>query len=135
MNFAVNLWSVVLAVVASSVVMAIWYGPLFGKQWMVLMGFDDSHKAEMKKRMGKAWGIAIVSAFVEAYVLAQLLQLANLTDASGAIQFTFMLWLGFVAAIGTSEVSWEGKSWKLYGINVGYCLVSMLVMSLVLLWK
>jgi len=135
MNFPVNLWSVLGAVVVSCALMAAWYGPLFGKLWRHLMGLSEEKQVEMMKgRMGKAWGIAVVATAVQAYFLAYFLQLGNIADSSSALQLSFMLWLGFVATVMTGAVSWENKPWKLWTLNAGYYLVSLLLMSVVLVY-
>jgi hypothetical protein len=48
----------------------------------------------------------------------------------------FFNWLGFVAPVSLGTVLWDGKSWKLWFINSGYYLVSLLLMgSLLSVWK
>ena len=42
------------------------------------------------------------------------------------------LWLGFFVPIHLSGIVWEKKSWKLFGINAGYHLVSLLIAALIL---
>lgn len=48
----------------------------------------------------------------------------------------FWNWLGFVAPVTLGGVLWEGKPWKLWGLNNGYQLLSLLVMGVILaLWR
>lgn len=136
---AINIWAVLGSVVLACILGTLWYGPIFGKQWMHLMGITHESMEEMKKKggsMGKSYGIMIAASLVEAYVLAYLIKATGTTDSSMALQLGFWIWLGFVASIGTGIVSWEGKPWKLFWINTGYQLVSILMMSLVLVnWQ
>lgn len=47
----------------------------------------------------------------------------------------FWNWLGFVAPVTLGAVLWEGKHWKLWFLNNGYYLVTLLLMGAVLaLW-
>jgi hypothetical protein len=48
-EITINYAAVLLAAVANMVVGMLWYGPLFGKQWQALMGFNaDSMKSITK---------------------------------------------------------------------------------------
>ena len=48
----------------------------------------------------------------------------------------FWNWLGFVAPVTLGSVLWEGKSPKLWVLNNGYYLVSLIVMGVILaLWQ
>jgi hypothetical protein len=44
-----------------------------------------------------------------------------------------MCWLGFIATTSLGMVLWEGKSWKLYAINIGYYFVTFIIGGLFLL--
>ena len=53
-NVVVNCWAVLVSAIASMVIGSIWYGPLFGKQFLKAMGMDQwspEKQAEMKKAM------------------------------------------------------------------------------------
>jgi len=133
MQFDVNLLAVFIAAIAGMVVGAAWYSKfLFGGQWMALMGFTDEHKRKAQKGMAKSFGLGFVAQLVTAYVLAYFVQLAGVASVASALTLGFWVWLGFVAAIMLGVVLWEGKSAKLYAINAGYQLVSILVMATVL---
>lgn len=130
-----------IAVFASAVIAMVsgflWYGPLFGKQWMKLMGFTKSDMEKAKaKGMGKSYGMMLVSAVVMSYVLAIFV---SMSDASSAVEgaiIAFWTWLGFVATVSLSSVLWENKSYSLYYLNVGYYLVSLVLMgALLATWR
>ena len=78
----------------------------------------------------------MVSAVVMAYVLAHVLEMSKsaLGDMGlmSGIQSGFWTWLGFVATSMLGKVLWEGKSWKLYVLDAGYYLVSLVLMGAVL---
>jgi hypothetical protein len=60
-------------------------------------------------------------------------QMSPLASAMNAAIFT---WLGFYVPGHLSSTVWEQKSWKLFGINSGYNLLSLLVAALILCyWK
>jgi uncharacterized SAM-binding protein YcdF (DUF218 family) len=59
----VNLWSVLVAAIATMVVGFLWYSPLlFARPWMVAMGYDPEDKAkaeELRKGAGKSYAISL----------------------------------------------------------------------------
>jgi hypothetical protein len=125
-------YAAVLAAAASNMVIGtLWYSKvLFGKQWMTLIGKTEE---QIKKgNPAKAMAGTAVAAFVMAYVMAHMVDFTRATTMSGGLQAGFWLWLGFVATVGTNSVFFEGKSWKLYALNMGYYLVSLLVMGAIL---
>ena len=136
-DITINYVAVLAAAVANMVVGFLWYGPVFGKIWMKLMGFTPEKMEEMKKKpMGKSYAIMFASSLVMAYVLAHFVAVWNVTDIWGAVQLAFWIWLGFIATVVVSTVLWEGKSWQLYFLNIAYYLVSLSAMTLILVaWK
>lgn len=130
-----------LAVLASTIVMmalgSLWYGPLFGKQWMALMGFDPARIADMQAKgaaaMWKSYAIMALGALLMSYVLQHALIFATAylgtTGVGGGFQVGFWNWLGFVAPVMVGSVIWEGKPWKLFIINAGYYLVGLLIIG------
>jgi hypothetical protein len=137
----VNYLAVLLAAVTNMVLGYVWFGPLFGKTWMHLMGMTrekmDTQKA--KTAMWRGYSLAFVGSVVMAYVLSHFLTFAIFyTDATGVpagLMVGFWSWLGFVAPVTLSSVLWEGKPWKLWFLLNGYYLVSALIMGCILaLW-
>jgi hypothetical protein len=135
----VNYLGVLLAAVASMVLGFVWYGPLLGKPWMKEMGMTDKDMKEaQKKMMGPMYLLSFVGSLVMAFVLAHSTVFAGsymkVSGASAGLQAGFWSWLGFVAPVQMTDVLFGGKSWKLYQINTGYQLASLLLMGLVLGW-
>jgi hypothetical protein len=56
-------------------------------------------------------------------------EMGPLSNALSAVIFT---WLGFYFHGHLGATAWEQKSWKLFGIDAGYSLVSLLVVAFVL---
>ena len=134
---SVNYWAILVAAVVSHVLGFLWFGPLFGKQWAALMGFDKKKMQEAKKKgMGaKTWSLMIVGTLVTSYVLAHFVKYLNATDFAGGLQAGFWIWIGFFATVMLGMILWEGKPWKLYFITAAYWLVNLLVASSILaLW-
>jgi hypothetical protein len=140
MEININYWAVVVAAVASMAVGFVWYGFLFRKSWMELMGYTVESMEQMKMSATKAYILQFVASLVMAYVLAHSLIFASAyTGTAGAaagMTAGFWSWLGFVAPITLGVVLWENKPWKLWFINASNYLVALIVMGMILaLWK
>ena len=134
----VNFWAVIVAGIVSMVLGFLWYGPVFGKKWMGMMGYNQSHidEAKAKGGMGKSYLIAFIGSLVTAYVLAHIITMAQIagisSGVSGGLQSGFWAWLGFIATVGLGGVLWEGRKWNLYTFNMAYQLVNLLLMGLII---
>lgn len=130
-----NFISILLGALASMVVGMLWYGPLFGKSWMKLMGFSGESMKNMKMTPAKAMSLGYLSNVLMGFVVAYFAAVLGVVDANGALSLTIWFWLGFIATVMLGMVLWEGRSWKLYFLNIGYQFVGLLAMTLVIvLW-
>jgi hypothetical protein len=141
MDFStINMPAVLVAALAAFFVGFMWHGPLFGKQWIKMMGIPKSEIDAMKaKGMGPMMPrmvAALVQQVIVALVVAHLAAVIGLTDAMQAVMFAVVLWLGFIATTLLNMVLWENKKMELYLFNIAYHLVSLVVISLiVVLWR
>lgn len=142
----INYLAVLVCGVASMVIGSLWFGPLFGKPWMAMMGWDASKKEAWaktpgaKSKMAKLYAIQFVASLVMACVLAHVLVFAGTymksSGVSAGLSAGFWSWLGFVAPVTLGMVLWEGKPWKLWTIVAGSHLVTLCTMGVILaLWK
>lgn len=150
MPVPINYIAVFGAAVASMALGALWYGPLFGKPWVALMGWTPEEIETAKARGKRSYVLAALGSLIMAYVLAHSLVFAssylmldtsyvNGSRTSAAINAGLMVgfwnWLGFIAPVTLGTVLWEGKSRKLWLLNNAYHLLSLLVMGVILaLW-
>jgi hypothetical protein len=131
----INYWAVLGAAVASMVIGMLWYGPLFGKQWMKMMGFTPKSIKKMKLTPKAAMTMGFIGTLVTAYVLSNFVDVLGIITFGGAAQFAFWAWLGLVAPIELGTFLWEGKDFKLFVLNAAYWLVNLIVMSgIVAVW-
>ena len=133
-----------LAVLASALLMMVlgglWYGPLFGKQWIALMGFDPEKVKDMQAAgmgaMWKSYALMALGALVMSFVLSHSLIFASAylgeSGLSAGLQTGFWNWLGFIVPVSLGTVIWEGKPWKLWVLNAGYYLVGLLLIGMLL---
>ncbi len=128
----INYWSVLCAAIAGFVLGFLWYGPLFGKQWMKLMKFTPKSIKKMKLSPMTAMSIGFVGTLVTAYVLAHFVDYLEATTIGAASQMAFWLWLGLIAPLQIGVFLWEGKPFKLFLFNTAFNLVTLIVMSSIL---
>ena len=137
----INYLAVFAAAVSSMILGFVWYGPLFGKPWMALMGMTPQKMEEAKARgMGKSYATMFVGSLVMSFVLAHSLEFAStylhVSGVSAGLMAGFWSWLGFIAPVTLGSVLWEGKSWKLWFLNNGYYAVLLPLMGVILaVWK
>lgn len=140
MPVSINYLAVLACAIASMSIGSVWYGPLFGKQWIKLSEMSpEKMQAAKSKGMGKSYALMFVGSLIMAYVLAHALVFAatylKTSGVSAGLTAGFWNWLGFIAPVTLGTVLWDGKPWKLWILNNAYQLVTLLVMGLILsLW-
>jgi hypothetical protein len=136
----VNIWAVVVAAIASMVIGSIWYGPLFGKMFIRLMGLDQKspeEQAAMKKGMIWLYVIQFIGSIIMFCILGWVLAEMgdNYAGTSGALHITLLVWLGFIVTTHLGNAIWGGKI-KLFWLALGNSLITMVVGALILvMWK
>jgi len=132
----VNLWSVLVAAIATMILGFLWYSPLlFARPWMVAMGYDPEDRAkmeEMRKSAGKSYAIAFVASLVAAFVLGKIIDVTTVESALYGMKIGFAMWLGFVTTVQLTAKLFGNQPTKLYLINTGYQLVCYLAMGAIL---
>lgn len=127
MQITINYWAVIGAAVANVAVGALWYGPVFGKQWRKMMGFTEADMKNMPLTATQAIAGGVITALVMAFVLSQIAP-AGISP----LTLAFWPWIGFVATTQAGSWLWEGKSFKLFVFNAAESLVSLFAMASIL---
>jgi hypothetical protein len=130
MQVPVNYLAVLVAAIASYVIASVWYGVIFRKLWMQLTGISDMKPKPM------SMVLPFVGSLVMSYVLVHSIAFGNAyMHASGfatGLQGGFFNWLGFIAPVTLMGVVYEKRSWKLWVLDNGFWLLSLLVMGAIL---
>ena len=134
----INYLAILVAVVANFILGFLWYTPLFGKAWAKEMGFDTSVKPSGGE-MAKGMVFMVVGNFLMAYVFAHNMVawsfvpgMDQMPKVGSVMNSAIFTWLGFYLPVDIGIVTWEKKSWKLFGINTGYHLAMLLVAATIL---
>lgn len=132
-----------VAVVAHFIFGFVWYTPLFGKIWAKEMGFSTDMKVSTGLLV-KNMVINLIGNFLMAWVLAHNIAAWNpktwgvdaefVPPAMSATMSALFTWLGFFVPQDLSTVTWGMKSWKLFFINTGYHLISLLITAFILVF-
>lgn len=136
----INFIAVAISGVVAVILGALWYGPLFGKPWMEMVGLTKESMKSMSMSPVVAMLGGLVGALATAFVLSQYLALAeSMTGVAGielALTTAFWIWLGFYVPVTAGSLLWEGKTWKLFALNASYYLVVLIINScIIVLWK
>src|SRR3989344_345684 len=130
--FEVNYLAVLGATVASFILGYLWYGPVFGKAWMAMMGFTPDSMKSMKLSPAKAMTMGFIVTLIAAYVISYFTSVLSINGASEIWAFTFWSWLGFMMPITAGGFLWGNRSFKLSLFNAAYQLANLFVIALVL---
>jgi len=143
MNVPVNYWAILVCGIASMVWGSIYYGPLFGKMYISMMGWDKKSPAEQeaaKKGMMKSYVLSFVGSLVMAYILSHVLAFGtsymHSEGVSAGLSTGFWMWLGFIAPVTMGDILWGNKTWKFWLLSNAYYLIQLLIFGVILsLWK
>lgn len=136
----INYWAVVVGAVLAMAIGALWYGPLFGKKWLEIVG-ATSADLEVRKQMQKNATPLYLVQFV--LTLFQVLVLAHLiadTTKVGGLERALWIWAAFVIPTLAGAVMWTNEPSKQkrarFLIQGGYQLTIFIVFGLFLqFWK
>ena len=130
----INFLPVLVATVVRLVLGGVWYAPpLFGKAWSSLTGCTQQ---EMKARLPKALATDFFAGFVMMLVLAHVVYWAGARYAAEGAFVGFLSWLGFVAAVQLIALVYEKKSFKLFVINSGFLLLTLMIGGVIMaVWR
>jgi hypothetical protein len=135
-----NGFALATAIVTIVAVGFIWYGPLFGKAWMREVGMADDAQPEPRVML-RGLILMVMGALLNCYAIACVMETwrptawrlgADRPDTFYAWIGALIPWAGFVLPMLMNAVAWEQRSWRLFGINAGFQLASLLAAAMIL---
>jgi len=128
--------AIIVGGVLSMVVGYIWYGPLFGKKWMEIIGAsaeDEAKRKEMQKAAGPLYVVQLILTLFQLWILAQVIGVW--TSVSG-LEVALWVWAGFVMPVIAGTAMWNNDSrsvaWARFLIQGGYQLIMFVIFGLLL---
>ncbi len=135
---AISVFAIMASVVVNSVLGSIWYGPLFGRRWMLATGRNPSDPIQtevMKKDMPSAMASMFIFSLVTAIILS-ILTYRYSGNVQSILVLALMLWLGFSLPLKVNDVFFGGRSKELLWIDSLWSLLSIVVTALIVgLWR
>ena len=136
----INYAAIGTGAVVSMLFGAIWYGPLFGKIWMKIIGVtpeDEAARKEMQKGAAPLYFIQFVLTLFQVLVLAHLI--ADTTRVGG-IERALWIWAAFIIPTLAGSAMWTAEKakikWARFLIQGGYQLLMFAVYGALLqFWK
>jgi dipeptide/tripeptide permease len=138
MNIEVNYTAVLIAAVVSMIAGAVWYA-LFNKLLQKIRPLSDEEQLEFKKQMKVTFGVGFLLTLVMSEVLfhfvAMTEMLAHLGLVQSALATVFFIYVGFVMPVQANHIIYGNygklsKKMKLFAINTGGQLVSLIAMGI-----
>lgn len=119
-----NYTAVAVSTLIAFVIGFLWYGPIFGKEWMRLLGLTDK---DMKGPMAPPIIKGLISTFIMVAVASHFVSLTGAaTWQDGAMQ-GLVLGIGLIATVLFGGVNWEQRPVKLYFINAIYYVLAVAI--------
>jgi len=122
---SIRILPVLVAGIAFMMLGGLWYGPLFAKSWISLIGKSEEEMQAGAKPTVYVWAFA--AALVASYALALLIEATLMTTLKGGMWIGLVAALGFVATSFGSSYLFNQKPVKLYLIDVGYQVVALTI--------
>lgn len=138
--FSLISWGAVgLGVLVSIILGSIWFGPLFGKKWMSLMGIDPNDTKKIEEGKKHMWKLYLIQMIASVMTVATLSVVVNTFDSftkGEVVKTSLMLWLGFVVPSEIGSVLWSGKTFKqmrkIFLLNAGYGLILFVLLGCII---
>ena len=130
---SLNYLAIIVGVIINQVLGAAWY-LTWGKPWMAAVGITPED-VEAMKGTAQQWlpyVVAIVSALIFTLVLALLLQGMDANGPVDGFILGLLVAVGFIATSYATTYSFEGRSLRLFLINIGYPLISYAIIGILL---
>jgi hypothetical protein len=126
----VNWFAIAAAVVSTFVIGGLWYSPLlFVNSWLKMSGVD---KRVFDGGLRKALIADLFSAIATALILNQVIRWSGATGIASGLLVALLVWIGLVASVLITQVTYEHRPFAFFAISSGYRLVTLEVMGAIL---
>jgi len=127
-----SILAMIVAVIAAMVIGFIWYSePVFGKQWMQLLGMSQA-QAEAGMKQGMVYGI--VATIIYVVFLGMLMNMVGVKNLNEALTFGIIFSLASYIPVQLHHKAWAQQPTKLITINGACQVVMALVVCAILFW-
>lgn len=134
MYMQINYIAIIVVSIIQLILGAVWYGPLFGKLWMKIMGADHTPKHEMEKmqkQMRPYYFMQLVLSIITNIILYY--NIIGWSTISGPI-VAIALWVGFVAPTQIASIIWGSTPKKFWLKQILIMTLYQLIMMVLAGW-
>lgn len=128
--------NILISAVIAMVLGTVWYGFIFKKQWMEVMGVSGMTDEEQKVMYKKTIHLHIIQFLLVLFQAYTLSIYINGFDVISGFSNSIRIYLGFVIPILAGSSMWSGDSkrisWMRFLIQAGYQLVLFVIFSFIL---
>lgn len=132
----VNYFAVGVCAIVSMIVGGIWYGPLFGKMWLKVIGateLDLEARKRMQARAMPLYGVQFLLSLFQVWVLAGIFEIHTMKQP---VLVGLLVWAGFIMPMIAANSMWNNDSakiaWTRFLIQSSYQLVMFVIYTLIL---
>ena len=128
MSITINFWAVLVSAVVSLLIGSLWFGPLFGRKYMVAMGMDKWTKKQqqaMRKKMLMSFVLQFAASLVMFFVFALFVGKLGFMGVRGGILTALWVWIGFVVPLKLGDALWGGNM-ILFWLSISSMFVTLL---------
>ena len=135
--FTINYLAVVVAAGVYFMMGSVWYSGLFGRAWLAeLKKHNVTIHAPSTAQLRNKMIIAFVLNFITAVAVAWLVKMTESTTAMSGLMLGIVITIGFAATTIASMFNWEGRSVKLFLIDIGYPALGIIASAILLsVWQ
>lgn len=131
-SVSVSWLGIFVAVVSAMIIGSVWYGPLFGKKWMKLVGLKRGQTSPTGPMLIML-GLAIIQALVLAHFVAYVQYFyPDYSNLSVGLLTGLWAFIGFIVPVLVSTAVFAKGSMELLKINLGNQLVTLLAIGAIL---
>lgn len=130
----INYLAVLVAGVFSMILGAVWYGPLFGKKWMEIIGVDSKDIKAREAMQKSALPLYLVQFLLTLFQVLVLAHLIADTQLVSGLERSLWIWAAFIMPTIAAGAMWNNDSakisWARFLIQAGYQLILFIVFGM-----
>lgn len=136
---------IITCLVISMVLGSLWFGPIFGKRWMAIIGankdaaqteIDQTRREEMQKAAMPLYFVQALLTLVQIFVLDQFIQVIARASGMNGLQVAVWTFLAFIMPAVAAASMWTADTssvkWGRFLIQGGYYVLLFIIFGAIL---
>lgn len=142
----INYWAIFLCAIVAMILGAIWFGPLFGRIWIRVVGANPNDlvaRKKMQQRAGPLYLVQFLLSLFQIWVLVFFIRgwgVHTIGMPPTFFENSIWIWAAFVVPTLAGTCMWNNESakvsWTRFGLQAGYQLLNFMAFGWILgLWR